>query len=95
MGYSMKAFLAPEGVVLFGSSLPPGALLLCSGHAKSVRDAVRSVARQPANAQTFILVPGFHEAKTITEANAALITFAIACTKHIEQRKAKGVRHGA
>lgn len=90
----MKAFAFRDGRIKFGGSVAPGAILICSGHAKTVHDVVSSVARH-GYGKDVLLVPGLPEAITPNAAVTAITAFAITCTQRIERIKAKGVRHGA
>ena len=89
----MKAFAFRDGRIKFGGSVAPGAILICSGHAKTVHDVVRTIALRTPRQE--LLVPGVRDAISFDESSAAITAFAIACTQRIERIKAKGVRHGA
>ena len=90
----MKAFVFTDGQIKFGNSVSPGAIQVCSGHAKTVHETVATLAIHGYNKNVFI-VPGVREAVSRAEIIAAITAFAIECTRRIERRKAKGVRHAA
>lgn len=87
----MKAFAYRDGRIKFGNSVAPGAILLCSGHAKTVHDAVHAVADR---GRFDLVVPGVRDAISYQEATAALLAFAVKLAQRIERAKAKGVRRG-
>lgn len=83
----MKAFAFRDGRIKFGASVAPGAILLCSGHAKTVHDVVHANAHQ---SRFDLVIPGVRDAIGFDESSAAITAFAIACTQQIERRKPRG-----
>ena len=70
----MIAYCYRSGQIMFGRSVPEGAIKVAQGPAKKLRKMIAGVARRAYDGKT-LLVPGIPEAKTENQAEAALRRF--------------------
>lgn len=70
----MIAYCYRSGQIMFGRSVPEGAIKVAQGPAKKLREMITCVARHAYDGKT-LLVPGIPEAETEQDAENALRRF--------------------